>query len=273
MSREIFLGNMTWPEVEERLKETQIAIVPAGSCEEHGHHMPISCDYFCAEAFALRVAKEVADDVGAIVVPVIPYGRTALMDWPGTISIQPQTLINLYMDVMESLIHHGFNKLVILNHHFGNTAPWDIAMRTVKLKTNAWIGRVGTGSFLPEGFRKSIIEAGKFDGHGATGETSFALALGLNIRMDKLLDSPPKYEGPAGYVAHPPAPVASALWGCYLPLSESMPTGIMGDATKASKEKGEKILKKCIEGWAEFLRKLNEVEVKSKPFDIWDSRS
>ena len=274
MTREFILGKMTWPEVEERLKETQIAIIPLGSTEEHGHHMPIGCDYRCAEAFASLVAKEVADDVGAIVLPVMPYGVTCVMDWPGTITLRSETSINLYIDIMESLIHHGFNKLVMLNGHGGNVIQLQVAMKQVKLKTNAWIGMVGIESFLPEGFRESIYETRPLndDSHAGEAETSTALALGLDIRMDKRITSFPKYEGPAGYVKHAPAPVGHALYGLFLPLRESMHTGIMGDPTKASKEKGEKIINKAVEGFADFLRKLNELEVNPFPFNIWNSR-
>ena len=270
MSREIILANMTWPEVEERLKETQIAIIATGSTEQHGHHMPLSTDYAIAWALATKAAEKVADDVGAVVVPVLPFGRTFFMEFPGTITLRPTTLMNLYVDVAKSLIHHGFNKIVFVNAHGGNRTVLDVATRYLKLKTWAWIATVGSGNFLPEGFTQNLWESPPAQ-HAGESEASMAMAAGLHVRMDKLMKVEPRWEEPAEYTFYPGGKVRTPLAGNRLPVKETTKTGGYGDSTKASREKGEKVLNKAVEGFAEFLRKLNKVEVKSKTVNVWDT--
>jgi len=270
MVRETILANMTWPEVEQRLKETQIAIVVTGSTEQHGHHMPLSVDYSIGWNFATKAAEKVADDVGAVVAPVLAFGRTFFMEFPGTITLRPTTAMNLFVDVAESLIQHGFNKIVFVNSHGGNTTLLDVVARYLKLKTWAWIGVVGTESFLPEGFRESLMES-EFDDHAGEMETSAAMAAGLHVRMDKLLKGDFRWEEPVEYTKPYPRASLTPLSGYRLPVKETSKTGIFGDSTKASKEKGEKVLNKAVEGFAEFLRVLNKIEVKSKPVNVWDT--
>lgn len=271
MGREILLANMTWPEVEERLKETQIAIIVTGSTEQHGHHLPLSTDFAIAWAFATKAAEKVADDVGAVVVPVLPFGRTFFMEFPGTITLRPTTLMNLYVDVAESLIHHGFNKIVFVNAHGGNVTSLDVVTRYLKLKTWAWIGTVGTSSFLPEGFGQSLWEESMPAQHAGERETSMAMACGLHVRMDKLLKVDERWEEPAEYTYYPGGKVTTPLSGNRLPVKETTKTGAYGDPTKASREKGEKVLNKAVEEFVEFLRALNKVEVKSKTVNVWDT--
>src|SRR5713226_2047566 len=124
----VFLSDMSWPEVEARLKETDVVLVPTGSNEQHGPILPEKTDIFISTEIARRAAEEVRNDVKAVVAPPVPFGYSPeWLEWPGTISLRIETLRNLLMDIVTSLIHHGFRKIVLVNGH-GSNPPilWQI---------------------------------------------------------------------------------------------------------------------------------------------------
>ncbi len=120
-AKEFRLQNMTWSEVEETLQKCDVAIVPIGSLEQHGWHLPEGTDTMVA----IKLAEDVAKKTGAVVVPPIWFGWSPHhMALPGTISIRPDVLVELVSDVCRSLVHHGFKKIVIINGHRIVNIPW-----------------------------------------------------------------------------------------------------------------------------------------------------
>lgn len=112
---------MTWSEVEEASKKCDVAIVPIGSLEQHGWHLPEGTDTMVA----IKLAEDVAERTGAIVVPPLWFGWSPHhMALPGTISIRPEVLIEIVSDVCRSLVHHGFKKIIMINGHRLVNIPW-----------------------------------------------------------------------------------------------------------------------------------------------------
>jgi hypothetical protein len=116
----IELAKIPFPEVK-RLAESARAIVilPIGVVEEHGAHLPLGLDSFAAEVYAASAAphlKEAGYEV--VVAPTINYGvARAAIDFPGTLSLEPETLRSMVVEIGRSLARHGLNRLVILNGH------------------------------------------------------------------------------------------------------------------------------------------------------------
>jgi creatinine amidohydrolase len=108
---------LTDPEIAAALARSPRVILPMGSIEQHGPHLPTGTDFFAATSIALAVA-ELTD---ALVLPACPLGVTPMhMPYPGTVSLRPQTLQDVVWDIGESLATHGCHEFVVLNWHEGN---------------------------------------------------------------------------------------------------------------------------------------------------------
>lgn len=118
------LMEITQPEAEAILRRSGTVIVPTGSVEQHGPHMPCGTDAYAATVIAQRVAER----LDALVVPFAPMGVTPFhLGFAGTISLQPETFVQVMEDIAASLFRHGARRLVILNWHEGNTAAIGVA--------------------------------------------------------------------------------------------------------------------------------------------------
>jgi creatinine amidohydrolase len=114
------LALMAWPQVEDYLKTKKTIFVPVGSTEQHGPTALFNTDYTTSNAIAIEVGRR----TDTLVAPPICYGMAEHhLDFPGTISIQPETFIAYINDVIRSLRHHGFQEIVFINGHGGNIAP------------------------------------------------------------------------------------------------------------------------------------------------------
>jgi len=116
------IQDLTSPAVEAIVKRSPTAIVPVGSIEQHGPHLPCGTDIFAAEI----VADALAEAIDALVVPMGPYGVTPLhRGYPGTISLRPATFEAVLTDVCTELAGGGVETIVLLNWHEGNTPSLD----------------------------------------------------------------------------------------------------------------------------------------------------
>ena len=116
------MDHMTWPEFKEA--KTRPVIVPIGSTEQHGQHLPIGTD----AVLATRVAEDLAERIDGTVLPTLSYGyKSKPLSgggplFPGTIDMNGVTVINQMHDVLSELIADGFTKIVVMNAHFENEA-------------------------------------------------------------------------------------------------------------------------------------------------------
>lgn len=124
------LERMTWPEAKAALERGVAVVIPVGSTEQHGHHLPLSTDTINVYALA-RLAAERSGQ--AVVTPPVAFGTAHNhMHFPGTITLQLDTLKALLVDVAASLIHHGFHRLLLLNGHGGNISAVGAAAEQIR---------------------------------------------------------------------------------------------------------------------------------------------
>lgn len=108
---------LTDPEISAALARSPRVVLPAGSVEQHGPHLPTGTDFFAATSIALAVAEH----IDALVLPLCPLGVTPMhLPFPGTVSLRPETLQAVVQDIGSSLAGHGCREFVILNWHEGN---------------------------------------------------------------------------------------------------------------------------------------------------------
>ena len=126
MPKKYNMNDMSWPEIAESLKENDVVLVPVGSTEEHGLHLPISTD----SLIPIELCKILAEKLGALVGPPIYTGVSPYhMPWPGTITLKENTLIELIKDYCTSLAAHGFKKIILVSEHGGNLPAVKVATR------------------------------------------------------------------------------------------------------------------------------------------------
>lgn len=220
------------------------AILAVGATEYHGDHLPYGTDTIVARQIAEEVAKRID---GLLVLPPIPYGMSLhYAKFPIAVTLTSETLTKLLKEVLASLLSHGIRKLFIVNGHDGNIAPIEVATREFKVKhpemkicvLEAWW--TTAGELLPKG----TFEVWDGLGHAGEGETSIMLA--INPKLVEM-----KYA--KGVVPELPFHV-QIKWV----FEELTPYGATGDPSKATKEKGKKMMKALIDHVASFIEEMDK---------------
>src|SRR5579859_754026 len=115
--RTVELQRLSWTELTEAIADRPIVLLPIGTIEQHGPHMPIGNDNMVAEF----VARRTAEQTNALVAPGINYGCSAVFQkFVGTIAIHPETLAAMLRDVCRGLIGQDLRRIVFFNNHGGN---------------------------------------------------------------------------------------------------------------------------------------------------------
>ncbi len=235
-------GEMTWPQVKQAAAENRVAIVPIATLEDHGPHLPIDTDLRLCSAVCDAAAERAKDRV--VLVPAINHGYSPHhMDFPGAITIGAHTLIDYGVDVCRSLAHHGFRKILIVNGHGSNTPFIDIIARLTVVETRVLAAAVNYWSApgvreVAESLRESDAVGGM--NHACEFETSLYLALRPDLvdmtKAARELSHRPTANYWTDLIAGDGPLVMMEHWSS---LSE---TGVMGDPTKATADKGRRLL-------------------------------
>ena len=119
-----YFAELTQPEIAAQLQKNALVILPCGSVEQHGPHLPTATDTLAANA----VANAVAQCMDALVLPATPFGVTPMhMPYEGTITLTPDTYMRVQVETCASAAKHGAKQLMLINWHEGNIASLTIA--------------------------------------------------------------------------------------------------------------------------------------------------
>jgi creatinine amidohydrolase/Fe(II)-dependent formamide hydrolase-like protein len=241
-------AELNWPEAEKRFKEVDIALLPVGSIEQHGPHLPLDTDAFDADYLARRVA-EACSNPKPLVLPLIPYGVSYHHGgFKGTISIGNDTLTRLVYEIGMSAAQNGITKLVIINAHGGNSPALNYAAQMINRDARIF-ACVDTGETSDVDISKLVDTPN--DVHAGEFETSTSLAVRPHlVKMEKASKLVPKFS--SRYLNF--TSKRSVSWYAY--TKKISPTGVMGDPTKASAEKGKKIWEIMIAHLVAFVEDL-----------------
>ena len=276
--KDIFMKDMTWQEIKDRLKETDIVLVPAGQTEQHGPHLPIEADNFICTGIAQRAAQATFNTAKPVVAPTITFGYSDIpyfRDYPGTFTLQPETLISVYYDVAMSLVRMGFKKVIFVNGHDPNPPYQEEAMRRLTKETGAFFAMCNFFSLPSAEVQKILAEAGQGRtwGHACLIETSVSEVFGAQVR-ENLLQAhiPGSYPKELEeYMMLRPAGIsipsfeykktAEGHWGTPGPESP----GTMGDPRGHSKEIGERVIKATIDPIVKLINDIQHMQVDLNP--------
>ncbi len=239
----LWLDELSTNEAAVAAKEGKVVIFPIGSVEEHGEHLPLCTDSVQPEFVALEVAKQ----TGCLVAPPFRYGIVnAGRNFPGTLTIQFNTLYSFAKDVLSELSRNGFHKIIVLSGHAGSShmVALKVAAQEVVKQDGEEKGKQKTRIMVLSDYDFADELSPKYaaanDGHAGTIETARVMAIRPDLIKSKGV--PSSYEMPRfEVVLHP---------------EKYFPSGVHGDPTKATAEIGEKINRHVIEQVIKLVKEL-----------------
>jgi len=267
------MGYLCYPDVQEYLKKKDIIMVPIASLEQHSYHCPLLTDSIHCEAIT-KIASEEAE---VLYTPQQWIGYSPHHMGPpnlglGTITVRAETWRNMVYDICRSLIHHGFNKIVLVIGHASNMKIIDPLMRSLKYDTGALIAVCKPYAENYFGILEGILEGPPEENpgwHAGELETSQVMAArGECVRMDRAIKSGPTNTPP--YLPKEflkkdgtPEVVFEGYKYFVFPMEhrEFSDTGLIGNPHRASKEKGEKANRLLGEHLGRALKLLEKVKI------------
>lgn len=266
------LGDLSYVDIREYLKEKDIILIPMASLEQHGPHLPLYTDTVTAWEVATRVAELIAVmHTPAIWTGYSPQHMHEPGNGRGTITLRAPTLLNLIYDVGRSLIHHGFNRLVFVNGHGSNVKVIDPILRKLRYETGALISFVKPYMENYVGILEGLME-NPWDEtpgwHASELETSQDMAWNEDlVRFERAEFTRAHIPGflPETFDKKDGMPDVAFEGYKYFtfPMDhhEFIESGTIGNPLRASKEKGEEAFRRYSEHVARGVMELQQVKV------------
>lgn len=241
-------GELTWPLAKARLGATDTALLPVGAIEQHGPHLPLDTDTWDAEYTCKEVARRCSDP-HPLVLPVIAYGVSYHHDeFPGTISIGSETLSRMVYEIGVSVARHGIVKLIIVNGHGGNGPTLQYAAQMINRDTHIFTC-VDSGDTSDADI--DAMTDTPNDVHAGEVETSTALATRPHlVDMTLARRAVPRFS--SEYLDFTSR--NSIEW--YAHTGKLSKSGVLGDPTKATVEKGARYWQVMIDHLVRFVEQI-----------------
>jgi creatinine amidohydrolase len=264
---EHLIERMTWPEVDERRSAgVDAVLIPIGTTEQHGPHMPLDTDCFIARSLSVRAAElGEQEGVSILVAPTLNMTLSWYhMQFPGAIRLETPTFFQVFREVCDSLVRHGFENLVAVNGHGGNAAALTVAV-------NHYFETSGKRVFLVQWWDLAADALAEIEGpmiHAEEAETSLAIALGQRVEMDRatrdawdrgaaVKDAGFQWTSFGQYGMRHAGPKVVVPMDMLRDITAS---GVVGDATRASAETGEKIVSVLVPRIVQVCREMARKE-------------
>ncbi|MFO7792903.1 MAG: creatininase family protein [Candidatus Saliniplasma sp.] len=245
-------GEMTRAELEQRTRFIDTALLPIGSIEQHGPHLPLDTDTYDA-GYILEESVKRIDRPKPLILPTIPYGVSDHhMAFPGTITIKSKTLQDMIIDIGRSIIQHGIQKLFIYNAHGGNTSTIKLAASKLKRETGLLVF-IDSGESMGPGKERYVDSEN--DVHAGEYETSTSMANRGELVEEEAIPEK-EMDFPDDEFEFDNDPPFLFTWDTH----ELSKIGVLGDPKKATKEKGEKLWDEGITILANRIKKVMEMD-------------
>ncbi|MBR7143208.1 MAG: creatininase family protein [Clostridia bacterium] len=240
-----YFGEKNWPQIEEYVKKNAIVILPVGTTEEHGHHLPVETDAMIARYYGDRLGAA-AEEAGipVLVMQTINFGFSMgiVRKWPGCPNINTRTFMDYIYDINESLIKMGFKKIVMLDCHGNHDCLLRTVMREIADKYNIFTMTLSPFSLSAKLYAQ-IKKDPEGDIHGGEWETSCIMHIHpelvdpANFTNVDAIRCNSKLRGPV------------STWG----LQKTI-TGLFGDPTYSTAELGKAVMDEATVRGVEYLQ-------------------
>ncbi|MBN1272969.1 MAG: creatininase family protein [Candidatus Aminicenantes bacterium] len=263
-----YIPHMTWKEFEEALQRTDMALIPVGSVEQHGKHLPLGTDFYGA----CETAKLISQEVDILVAPVLFLGLAEYhTGFPGTMTLTPETFEAVLYESALSLIKHGIKKIAIYNGHGGNNVSVDNVVRKINHTTEAAAIKLNNISLPPQ---QDPFPYPPYDWHAGISETSLMLYLthslvDMSLAEKPVLSIPPAMQKAISVMKEPSNldEISSAYMftpkktGKKGSTREMTSNGVFstGDPKDARTEYGKKDVEHFIQAAVKFLREWKDI--------------
>ena len=231
---------MTWQEVGQLVDEgMDCAMLPVGATEQHGPHMGCGMD---AE-IALQLCRAVAAETDVALLPTLPYGCSIghSQRWPGTLALQPKTMIDLVKQIGDWVYASGFRRLFIINTHVTNFASLRCALEMLRAEHDGFMVAVINSASISQRVREQHFHDAD-DWHANDAETSLMMALNpAMVRDDLIVDSDDEDRTTDCVFSHP--------------VNRTSSNGVTGKPSLASREKGEQLFAWMVEDLSAIVRR------------------
>jgi creatinine amidohydrolase len=244
----------SWPQIDQ-LDKGMPVVIPLGSCEQHGHHLPVGVDSIQVDAIAKAIERSLTDMI--LLTPTLWVGSSHHhLDFPGTVSLVPSLYSKVIQDITRSVLRAGFKRIFFLNGHGGNEVPVlqalgelasiDDTADEALLACGSW-WKVGADALAPEkhGNVTPCVT------HACEYEVSFMLLL-----REDLVNM-------GAYTLNTPAiddPYFNSDYGGKVAVlhrfARVTAPGNMGDASHATKAKGQSMFDAVVDDIAEYLTRF-----------------
>ena len=260
-AEDVSWGGRTHSEVSDVAdSEGSVFVLPVGSIEQHGHHLPTATDTVLVDAVAQHGAERVAEDLPVLVAPPVWAGYSPHhQSIGGTLTVNFETLLHVVEDLADAAVEAGFDAVLLLNGHGGNISLVDSAVSTIGTEYDDV--KVASLTY----FRLAtpwIDEVRDSDvggiSHGGEFETSLMAHLRPDLVRDDVIDDVKIVYGSDPYDHTADEMFDSGPLGVYRPFEEYSETGAIGDPSLASAEKGAELFERILDELEVVLTQLHE---------------
>ena len=251
---ERYFPYLTWTEIQQMQDKTNTVIIqPIGAIEQHGPHLPLAVDSTISLGVLGKALSKLPPKIPAYSLPCLYYGKSNEHDgFPGTISLSATTLLSVIREMADSIYQAGFRKLVLMNSHGGQPQIMEIAARDIHQQYPDFAVFPMFTWRVPNMAAELISqEELEYGIHAGDAETSIMLSLlPEQVKMERAVK-----EYPSGLPQDSLLSMEGKLPFAWL-TRELTKTGVMGNATVATKEKGDLLLESVSDGWVQLIQDI-----------------
>jgi creatinine amidohydrolase len=261
-----FLPYLSWTQIDALPdRENTVVVLPVGAIEQHGPHLPCAVDSVISAGVMGRALEKLPADVPAFGLAPITYGKSdEHLHFPGTMTLQGTTLLNVVTEIGESVFRAGFRKLLLANGHGGQPQVLEMAARELRLRHGDFVIVPFHVSRLPNASGKYVSEQErKLAMHAGHSETALMLALAPDtVRMERAVANfPPVF--PSRLLSQDGRPA------CAWTARDFGPSGVIGDPLSATREQGLEILETLSDSWVQAITDLHRMRWVVREAESW----